>query len=197
MNVSFAKFISLLFNPILVLLGTSFLLTYKTTNDLSSSLIWTGYTIIFLVLITLFILYCVRRKVFTDMDVSKREQRPLLFIVGLLATVLYLIGLLFMGGPGMLFLITVGVLIGVLLASVINVYIKASIHVATISALVIAVVFAYRENLAISLLLISIPLVAWSRLKTKRHTLQEIIVGAILGVVLSLSVYMIMKVFLG
>ncbi len=194
MNRSFAKFISFIFNPIIVLLVTGFLLTYKTTGDLPGALMWTGYTVLFLAIITLFIFYCVYKKIFTDMDVSKREQRPLLFVVGLLVTVVYLVGLLFLGGPAVLFLITFGVVIGIAFASIINIYLKASIHVATISALMLAIVFAYG-NSAYGLLLL-IPLVAWSRLKTKRHTLQETIVGAILGVVLSLLVYILMKLFL-
>ncbi len=195
MKLSFAKSISFIFNPIVALLATAFLLTYKTTGDLHSAMSWTGYTLFFLFLITLFILYCVRKKVFTDMDVSRREQRPLLFVVGLLAAILYLVGLIFLNGPAILFLITFGVVIGIFFASIINIYVKASIHVSTISALILALIFAFGGGFS-SLLLLLIPLVAWSRLETKRHTLQETFLGAILGIVLSLVMYALMRVFL-
>lgn len=154
---------------------------------------WTFYTAFFLLAMTVFILFCVQRKKFTDMDVSKREQRPLLFLISISAALLYVVGLFFLHGPFILFVIAFGIIMGIAIASVINIYIKASIHVATVSALIFAVAMAYGGFYQLLLLLIL--LVAWSRVRIKRHTLQETIVGGVLGIGLAVIIYTLVKVF--
>src|ERR1700704_5585337 len=94
-----AQVISFLFNPVMLLVFVPLLLVYKTTGDVILALAWTGYTMIFLLIMVFFIIYGVHKKIFTDMDVSKRTQRPLLFIVCLVTGLLYLWGLFFLNGP--------------------------------------------------------------------------------------------------
>jgi hypothetical protein len=193
MNPSIARFISFIFNPVLVLVFVPFLLLYKTTKDIFIAINWTGYTVVFLLIMTVFIIYFVKKKVFTDMDVSKREQRPLLFFVSIVFAIVYLAGLFFLHGPYILFVITFGITMGIFVASIINTRIKASIHVATIAALIFTLAIVYGGLYTFSLLLI--PLVAWARITIKRHTLSETIVGGILGVLLSLFIYGLVKIF--
>ncbi|HSX09129.1 MAG TPA: phosphatase PAP2 family protein [Candidatus Saccharimonadales bacterium] len=188
MKIAIAQIISFLFNPILLLVFVPLLLVYKSTGNIVSAFIWTVYTMIFLLALVFFIIYGVHKKIFTDMDVSKRTQRPLLFIVCLVMGLLYLWGLYFLNGPKILMVIVIGLMISVLLASLINLKIKASIHVATVSALLFALAIVYQGYYYIALLLI--PTVAWSRLTIKRHTLPETIVGGCFGILLSLGVYL-------
>jgi hypothetical protein len=185
--IALARFISFVFNPILVLLFVPFVLLYRSTHNLYDATMWTLYTAFFLISITAFILYCVQRKLFTDMDVSKKEQRPLLFLVSVIFALLYLSGLFFMHGPYILFVIAFGIIFGIFVVSIINRYIKASVHVATVSALIFAVAMTYDGFYRFLLLLI--PLVAWARVKIKRHTLSETIVGGTLGITLALCIY--------
>lgn len=185
----FATLISYIFNPILLFVFVPFFLLARSNTPLSLSLFWTGYTIVFLVAMTLFLYYAVRKKIFTDMDVSHREQRPLLFLVSFIMGFFYIAGVFILKGPHLFIEIAFGVMFGVLVDSYINRHIKASIHVATVSALIFALAIAYSG--AYLLLLLLIPLVAWSRVRIKRHTPQETIVGGLLGILLSLSVYLL------
>jgi membrane-associated phospholipid phosphatase len=191
MMTSLAQVISFLFNPILLLVFVPLLLVYKTTGNVVLSLAWTGYTMIFLLIMVFFIIYGVHKRIFTDMDVSKRTQRPLLFIVCLVIGLLYLWGLFFLNGPKILMIIVIGLMVSVLLASLINLRLKVSIHVATVTALLFTLAIVYQGYYYITLLLI--PLVAWSRLRIKRHTLPETIVGACFGILLSLGLYMFVE----
>lgn len=60
---------------------------------------------------------------------------------------------------------------------------KASLHVATVTAAVVTLLFAYG---APALLLSPIiPFIAWVRLKLKAHTLVEVVYGFVLGVALT------------
>jgi len=190
---SFAQVISFLFNPVLLLVFVPLLLVYKTTNNVVLALAWTGYTMIFLLAMTFFIIYGVHKKIFTDMDVSKRTQRPLLFIVGFVIGLIYLWGLFFLNGPKILMAIIIGLIVSIILLSLINTRLKVSIHVATVSALIFSLAVTYQGFYYLTLLLI--PTVAWARLKIKRHTLPETIVGACFGILLSLGMYLSVKHF--
>jgi len=187
MTDSLARFLSFIFNPIILLVTIPFFLLYKLYNDFVAAVLWTGYSFLFLLGMTVFLAIAVQRKIFTDMDVSKREQRPLLFLVSFVAGVLYIIGLLVWNGPHLLIVISLGVMLGIVADSFINRRIKASIHVATVTALLFALALVYNGYYLLTLLLI--PLVGWARVKIKRHTLPETVVGGLLGILISLCVY--------
>jgi hypothetical protein len=187
MTTSLAQVISFIFNPVMLLVFVPLLLVYKTTGHILLAFAWTVYTMIFLVAMTFFVIYGVHKKFFTDMDVSKRTQRPLLFTVGLVLTIIYLWGLNFLNGPKILMIVTVGFIVGVLILALINTRLKVSFHVTTVSALLFTMAIVYQGYYYLTLLLI--PTVAWARLKIKRHTLPETIVGACLGIIFSLGMF--------
>lgn len=193
MKTSLAQIISFLFNPVLLLVFLPLFLVYKTTGNVILALAWTVYTMIFLLAMTFFVIYGVHKKIFTDMDVSKRTQRPLLFVVCLVMGIIYLWGLFFLDGPKILAIVVIGLIISVLILALINMRLKVSIHVATVSALLFALAIIYQGYYYLTLLLI--PLVAWARLTIKRHTLPETIVGACFGILLALGMYLIVQHF--
>lgn len=186
---SFAQIISFIFNPVMMLVFVPLLLVYKTTNDVIFALAWTMYTMIFLLAMSFFVIYGVHKKFFTDLDVSKRTQRPLLFGVGIFMTLIYLWGLYFLNGPKILIIVTVGFIVGVLLMSLINTRLKISFHVTTITALLFTMAIVYQGFYYLTLILI--PIVAWARLKIKRHTLPETIAGGCFGILVSLGMYFV------
>lgn len=189
MLTSLAQVISFLFNPVMMLVFLPLLLVYRTTGDVVQAMVWTVYTMIFLIAISFFVVYGVHKKIFTDLDVSVRTQRPLLFVVGIFMTLVYLWGLFFLHGPQILMLVTEGFLFGVLLMSAINTRLKISFHVSTVSSLLFTMAIVYQGYYYLTLLLI--PLVAWARLKIKRHTLPETLAGACFGILLSLGMYLL------
>ncbi len=187
MNSTLARFISFIFNPLLLLIFVPFFLLLKTGYTLTTAFLWTGYTFLFLLAMAAFIAYGVKKKIFTDMDVSKRSQRPLLFFVSIILGIIYFIGLIVLQGPQILYVLEVGVMLGTILVSIINIRLKASIHVATMAALIFALAIVYNGYYLLAIFLI--PLVAWARLKIHRHTLPETVVGGLVGILLSLCIY--------
>ncbi len=195
MTTLLAHFISLLFNPVFLLLPIPYLLVVRETGDPIYALKWTIFSLFFIVLIGIFMGYAVRRGYFTDFDVSKKEQRPLLFLFVGLVSIIYFLSLLYLQGPVVLFIVLAGVLFSVLVFSFLNTRIKASIHLATVSALIFSLSILYSD--VFLLLLILIPIVAWSRIHIKRHTLQETIVGTATGVIVTFLFYVVFKLVLG
>lgn len=189
-----ARIISFLTTPIFVIVPVPFLLIYHETYDSYLALKWTIFSMGFLLIIGLFMLFSVKHKIFSDLDVSKREQRPLLFFILGIVSVIYLFFLYFFEGPAVLYLGMLGVFGALLTIAIINTRIKASIHVATITTVIITIGILYDLPFYFILL---IPLIAWARIKTKRHTMQETITGAVLGSLLILIMYIIVKYVLG
>jgi putative transposase len=149
---------------------------------------------VFISVFVIFVLYGVRNKIFSDIDVSNGKQRPILYFIGALLSVLYLFSLFILQGPMILFITTFGIILGILLAGLINMKVKASMHVAAFSGLISSLSIVYRGYYL--LLLFLIPVIAWSRVKIKRHTVPEVIIGGTLGSLLSLIMYFTTKFFI-
>jgi len=189
----FAQTISFIFNPLTVILFAPFILVYRTTHDVDLAIYWSAYTLIFLMSLALFAIIAVKKKIFTDLDISKREQRPLMFLVSLFFICAYIVSLFILHGPFILYVLAISSMLGISFVSVINRRIKASVHMAAITALILPVAISFGQYYL--LLLFLLPLVGWARIKTKRHTLPEVLVGSSVGGILSLSVYIAIKVF--
>ncbi len=185
-----ARILSFITNPIFVLFPVPFLLIYRFGYEGTYAIKWTLFSFLFIVVAGVFVLYEVKHKVFSDMDVSKREQRPLLFAMIGIITVIYFISLFIFKAPPVLFITVLGVMLATLVATLINTRVKASLHVGTITAVLITMVKLYDWPIYVFVL---IPIVAWARIKIKRHTEQEVLVGALFGIGLTLFMYILLK----
>lgn len=188
-----AEIISLITNPFLLIVPAPYLLVYRVTYDNIYALYWTALSLVFLIAVGLFIIYAVKKGMFSDFDVSKREQRSLLFFTISIAAILYLVVLMVAHGPKVLYLAILGFMLSIIAIAVINTRIKASLHVATVTALVMLYWFLYGINLS---LFIFVPLVAWSRITVKRHTIYEVVAGSIIGGSLTLFMYLLVRMAL-
>ncbi len=193
---TFARVISFIFNPLFLLVPVPYFLVLRETADPFYSLKWSIFTLIFVGMIGLFVFIGVTKGNFTDFDVSKREQRPLLFLFVSAVSLIYFFSLFYLQGPLVLFIALGGIFLSILIFSFfLNIRIKASIHAASIAAFTTAAILLYGRNFL--LLLILIPLIGWSRIRINRHTQAEVVIGTITGVILTVLMYLIFKLFLG
>lgn len=188
-----AKAISFFLGPVFVLLPVPFVLVSKFTQDYSYALKWTVFSYAFIFAVALFVIIGVALGVFSNFGVSKREQRPLLFSFAAFATFCYLLFLLILDGPKVLFIALFAIILGLIVIVIVNRWIKASIHMATFTSVVLFIGIIYKGYYFLFLSLI--PLLAWSRVKIKEHTPTETLIGTILGLVITLVVYSISKQF--
>jgi len=192
MKQSIAKSVSILSDPLFLATPVPFLLVLWASEDILYSLKWAIFSMMFFALVGVFVIYAVKRNIFTDIDVSKREQRPAFYIFAIYVSLLYLGSLLLLNGPPVLFLAGCGVLLSIAAISIVNMKIKASVHVATVTALIFIVSILYGDMYL--LFLLAIPLIIWARVVMKRHTFQEALVGGTMGVILTLIVYVAIKI---
>lgn len=189
-----ARIISFLLNPIFVLLPIPYILVGKFSNDYSYALKWTLFSYLFTIIFAIFVAIGVKLGVFSNFDVSKRSERPLLFSFAAFTIFCYLLSLIILDGPKILFITVLALIFGLIVMLIVNKKIKASIHVAIITSFTLLISIFYGKYYYLLLLLI--PVLSWSRVKTKRHTPMETLIGNILGVLFTLVMYFISKYFL-
>lgn len=194
MSKFIARLISLLASPLILLLPSPYVLVDKVSKNPLYALKWTIFSYVFLFSVVIFVVLGIFLGFFSDFDVSKKEERPRLFAFGAVVTFFYLASLFILAGPKILFVGISGIILGVLVISIVNKWIKASIHTATASAFSLSLVILYGNAFLPILLLI--PVVAWARVKIKKHTPLEVIVGGFLGLSLTIIVYISAKKFL-
>lgn len=187
MTFILARIVSFFSYPYLLIPPGSFLILLKETNNISSAAAGTFFVICFTLIIFLFELIGLRMGFFSNFDISKRNQRTTFYLFVLLMLGASVIAGLTLRVPAELSAAAVGLFVGVSLMFLVNRKIKASIHLATISGLLLTVTFLYGSYFYFALLLI--PLIAWSRVKTKKHTVSETIAGVILGVIITAITY--------
>ncbi len=187
------KLIGIILHPILLAIPGVFLIVLSSTNDLSSAVYWTIISLIFSGVISLFVLYGVRKKFFNNLDVSNRKQRVILYPFAVVVILIFAYYIHSQNGPDALVGASVLFTISLVLLDLINRKIKASIHVASVAAMVTGIMLVYGGPSYFLILLI--PISAWARIKQKRHSLPETIVGAASGILLTLIGVFVVQLF--
>lgn len=186
-----AQIISTVINPIFLLVPVPYFLVLKATNNQSLSYFWEIFSLIFILIFSIFILIGVEKKIFSDLDISKRSQRPLLFTFAIGLGAIYTVFLYFLKAPEVLFIAIFTLILGLVIFEFINKITKASLHVGTIAAFSTSLFIVY-DGISIFIFLL-IPLVAWARVKTHNHTKRQTLIGAALGILITLISYVIFK----
>ncbi len=182
--MSLPKIIGIVLHPILLAIPGVFLIVFSSTASINESLYWTFLSLIFSGFISLFVILGVKMKFFNNLDVSNRRQRVFLYPFAIAIILLFAFVVNMQNGPQSLITSSLLFTVALLVLDIINRKVKASIHVAAVSAIVTGVILMYGGFFYLLFLLI--PISAWARIKQKRHTPTETIVGAICGVTLTI-----------
>lgn len=191
MSKIFAQIISTILNPIILLSPAPYFLVLRSTNNYELSFFWEVVSLIFILVFSFFILIGVEKKMFSDLDISKRKQRPLLFTFAIGLTAIYTVFLYFLSAPKILFIAIFTLILELVIFELVNRTTKASLHVGTVSAFATSLFIVYDGIFALAFLLI--PLVAWARIASSNHTKQQTAIGATLGILITLVSYVIFK----
>lgn len=131
----------------------------------------------------------VRRGRYTDHHLSRREQRAV--PLGLAATSV-LVGvavLVLAGAPRAIVALQVAVLVTVVVVTAVTLVWKVSLHVAVVGAAACVLTLLGGGWWALSWL--AVPVVGWARLRLTAHTLAQVVVGCVLGALVTGTVLVI------
>lgn len=188
-----AIIMSYIFHPVIFILLIPYFLIYHQTGNFFYALKWELFSSIFIFLGVAIILFEKWRGIFSDFDLSKREERWKFFAIVFAPIMLYFLASIFI--KGLFFstsIISIGILLALILFVVANRFIKPSIHAAVACAYVISVAILYGP-IAFFITFWMVPVVIWSRLHLKKHTGNELFVGGIIGTLITLLTFIVGK----
>ncbi len=191
--IKLAQLLSFLFNPAMFFFLMPYFIVYRETASTISAIKWEVFSFTFLFVGAMLLLLGRWKKIFSDFDLSKREERAKFYLLLWFLAFSYLFGAVFFRGIFFdLSVISIGIIVGVILFTIINYYVKASIHVAVACAFVITVSVLYGNNGLIATIWI-VPLISWARLVLKRHTVLEVTIGGLLGILITFLTFLIRR----
>jgi len=172
---NFARAVSILLHPFVVLAALGLLAAWRIDPaSLARTALGIGVAI---AIVSVFIWQRRRGGHWQTVDASRRQERPLLYALALIVAGAYW---LWMGGRASA--TSNGVLAAVAMlcvAGIANRWIKLSLHMASLA---FAGVAAWPLWTAASIVLLAtLPLLGWARLKMARHTVPEVSGGIVLG----------------
>lgn len=188
-----AQFVSLALGPLTILSLMPIIVVYRQTGNLGYSLEWEVFSLFFILLGFALFLVGRAKGIYSDFDISKREERERFYLVTLVLAFVYFISTALI--KGFFFHLTAVVLstfLIILAFTVANSFIKASIHLGIVCAFVFSMGLFYGTNIFIPLFFL-IPLMAWSRLKLKKHTPKELFTGGFLGAIMTVASFLIWR----
>src|SRR6266540_1299046 len=171
-----ARFLSRVFNPIFVNIGSFLIVGSASMSTLAAGLTWAGLCVLVLIVPpTTFYYFRLRQGAYSDEDVSIREQRNELYLIGFIWVLIAIVLLNFVGLPRPFLALMIGALAMGLVGGLINLFWKISAHASSIaSAATIALL--YWRPLGIVLWACAIA-VGWARVRTRNHTPMQVLAG--------------------
>jgi len=185
-----AHFISVVSNPPLVAIPVFLVINY--TLLYGGDWLWfSGLSILFVSILPIITSTLWIKRKNLEVDMPKREDRiyPLLMVI--LSYIVGVMVLYTLGAPPLTTTLMICYLNNTIVVLLFSLYWKISIHAMGIAGPATAIIYLFGwTGLVFSLL---VPLVLWSRLHLKRHTPAQLIVGTMLGYLLTaIQIYLLM-----
>lgn len=150
---------------------------------------WAGVAWAFVALLILtgiplaYILIGIRRGWVSDMELSKREQRPRFILVSFSSDLLGLLILWLGGAPHQIWVLAlIYAMLGLTMFTISN-YWKISLHMVGVSGFSVLLIAIFGPGAWWTLL--SLPLVAWARLQRRKHDISQLVAGAVGGALIT------------
>ena len=185
MKKNVAKFISLVFDP--AMLGIIILIVAVIVSGMSSmeTISWIiGVIILNGFIPLLFVLYFQKKGLVFDAELANEEvhrQRIQMFFVFLVIVAIEFMILLSTTKYQPLLAVFTGGMVAISLTAVVSYYWKISLHSAMITFFVCMIMFLF--GFQFWPIIVTIPIVGWSRLVLKRHTLMQLVAGFFLALI--------------
>jgi hypothetical protein len=181
-----ARLISVIFDSSFLSLPIFLALGFVSSR--TPGLVWAIFMVLIVTGIPLaYLLIGHKRRWVSDLELSHREERPRFILVSLSSDVLALAVLWLGSGPHLLRLIVLTYFCLAIVMFTISSFWKISMHMAGVGGFSIALVFVFGTPALWFLL--SLPLVAWARLKRHKHTPAQLVAGALAGALVTVLVF--------
>jgi len=183
-----ASLTSNILNPFLVSLVLILLLSFKSTSSTLDAVKWSLISIAVSILpVFLVIIYLVRNHRLESPFIIPRGQRTRIYLLAGVCAGIGCILFPYLGAPPTLRATFVAGLSAVVIFMCVNLLWKISLHTAFVTASVTALIILYGSIAAVIVVLV--PLIAWSRIELKHHSLAQVAAGALLAALIVVVVF--------
>jgi hypothetical protein len=180
LTASFALFISMVGSPFLTPLYTVGIVVGTQVDDRQQFLVWAGLISVFVIGAALgFVVVQVWRGKISDFHVSQQSQRHMPFIVAICSSIVGAGVLWSIEAPWILIALASSFAIQGIFFGALTRYRKISMHVAVMASCITALVVLLGW-VAVPLVGF-LPLQGWARVYRRRHTLGQVVAGALLA----------------
>ena len=180
--------ISVLFSPYITAAIFILVIIYKYAANLSQFLPWLGIAFFFgLIIPGGNVLWLLEKRVLNDIHLSDHKQRKIPFIVTGISTTIGAIALSLVGAAKQVVVMGTVYAVNTVMVALLTLFWKVSVHTALMSAVVTVVTILFGIQYGWFYLLL-IPL-SWSRIYRHRHTLNQVVGGALIAFVLTAFVF--------
>lgn len=186
-----ARLVSNILSPPVIWAIMAFPIAFRDAASSEQALTWAViYCLLVCLLPLLYVVWMVKRGTITDLHMEMRQQRIRPFIVSIICTTIAWWTLRFLGAPSVVPLFALFSLVQIAVVAVITLVWQISMHAMSITGAVVAA-GAFFGIIPALILLPLIILVSAARLKLQRHTLAQVIAGALVGVLVPLILFQI------
>lgn len=185
----FAYWLSQVTSPFVVGLGVLGYVSLSTAPAAADGLRWLAVVGGGLLVPYVLVWWGARRGRWTDIHVSRRSQRLVPLLLGLIALVGMLAGLLLLGASRPLIATLVAIIVELVVATLITQVAKYKLSLHVDSAAGAVTVFCLLAGPGFLMLSPLVAVVAWARWKLKAHTLLQALCGLGLGVAATVVTY--------
>jgi hypothetical protein len=179
-------------NPFLISVVLILLLSFRATSGVLDALKWSLILVAISILpVCSVIVYLARKGKIDGVFTAVREQRTRIYLVATVWAVADCVVLYYLKAPPELLAAAVAGLSATVIFMCVNMWWKISLHTAFVAALATMLVFLYGW---VALLVVVLVLfMFWVRVELRRHSLAQVVVGAILA---ALVVSVVFYIFL-
>lgn len=183
-----ARIISDVMNPVFVGIFAMGLLAFRNIDDPRTAWFWMSVMVLIASLPPLsYVLYLVKIGYLADIHMPDRDKRvkPVSFIFLWVLVSIFILNAF--QAPPIILMLLGAVVAQVLLLWLITLVWKISFHSATITTAAIIALLVNSSSAWMMLLLV--PIVGWARVHLNRHTLMQVIAGALAGTLVALVAF--------
>lgn len=174
-----ARIVSGVLSPLTISLVAVAVAGYAIKDE--SVLNWIAlYVVLSILPPTLYIMYLVRKGTVSDFHLNVRTERTKPFLLMTTNSALGFTVMLLLGAPKLILIVLAAAVLQLLFMLIITLRWKISGHCTAIAGLVVLTIALFGENMLP--LILTVPLVAWSRIRLKRHTFAQTLAGTGLGI---------------
>lgn len=135
----------------------------------------------------LYIWFLYKKKKINDMHISEKEDRIKPLVVACISYIIFFIILYVLKGPLFLKSIFAVIIVSTVILTIITYFWKICLHASGITFMVITFIILFGKWMLLMIPLI--PLIGWARVRIKKHTVNQVILGAGITAVITFLIY--------